>query len=113
MTVIRAAAGFPTTAWGTEIVTALPSATGPLGPATAPICGFVLNMPKTVPLNSVILEVLVLSKTTLKRPPPDTVPSRLSVVFLTGTAPPLLRTATQLPLLKYVSSLVSSAIVDG
>src|SRR4051812_48464275 len=53
------------------------------------------SMLNGVPVNSVIFGVLVLSKVTVKRPP-EVVPSRSSVVFLAGAAPPLLLACTQI-----------------
>src|ERR1035437_7067134 len=62
----------------------------------------------TVPFNSVICGVLVLSNTTWNRPP-ETVPSRLSCGFLMGAAPPLLNTLSHwLPLKNFSTSAASA-----
>ena len=71
---------------------------------------------KTVPVSSVTFGVLVPSKVTVKRPP-ETVPSRSSVVSLAGVAPPLLSTGAHVEAaVKYRSCRLASlapVTVDG
>src|SRR5262245_58037993 len=85
--------GFPAVEYvidtGTEVCTCV----GLTGVLTNMMAGVMSAAPNAVPLSSVIFGVLVLLKTTVNRPP-ETVPSRLLLVFLMGFVPPSLLAGT-------------------
>lgn len=98
------------TAWNETVTVALvPTANGSAGPTTELITGVVSARANTVPASSVIFRVPVSSKVTVNRPP-DTVPSRLSVVSFNGLVSPLLFTGIQVVPLSQASRSEDSSL---